>query len=125
MELIAHGEGHQLVPRRMKLDLVDATTPTIMCAQFGKVAIGLSRQLLHAGGTDPFADRACVGPDPFCVEDRKDFAEGGIMGISVVVRHCRGLIEHLVRAVSEWIEYGHRGLLLARVKAATVATEIS
>jgi hypothetical protein len=35
------------------------------------------------------------------------------------------LIEHLVSVVSEWIEYGHLGLLLARVKAGTMATAIS
>ena len=88
----------------MKLDPVDPTAPAIMCAQFRKVAVGLLRQLLHAGGTDPFADRACLWRGPFCVEDRKDLAQGGIMGVSVLVRHGRGLIEHLVRAVTEWIE---------------------
>jgi hypothetical protein len=73
-----------------------------MCAQFGNVAVGLPRQLLHAGGTDPFADRACVWRGPFRVEGRKDFAQDVIMGVSVVVSHRRGLIEHVVRSVSEW-----------------------
>ena len=104
MEFVPHGERHEFVPGGMKLDLVDPTAPAIMSAQFGKVAVGLPRQLLHASGTDPFADRACVWRGPICIEDRKDFAEGGVVGVSVVVRHCRGLIEHLVRAVTEWVE---------------------
>ncbi len=112
MELVPHGKRHELMPRGVKLDLVDPTAPAIMCAQFGKVAVGLSRQLLHASGSDPFADRSCVRRGPFCVEGRKDFAEGGVVAVSVVVRHCRGLIEHLVRAVTEWIERWPSVLLL-------------
>jgi hypothetical protein len=60
MELVAHGECHEFVPCGVKLNLIDPTAPTIMSAQFRKVAVGLPRQVLHAGGTNPFADRACV-----------------------------------------------------------------
>ena len=45
MRAVADRQRHQLVPRRMELDLVDAVAEAVVAPELGQVAIGVARQL--------------------------------------------------------------------------------
>jgi len=45
-------EAHQLVPRRMEIDLVDAVALAVMCPQLGRVPVRLARQFLLMRAAD-------------------------------------------------------------------------
>jgi hypothetical protein len=55
MRAVADRQRHQLVPRRVELDLVDAVAEAVVAPELGKVAIGVARQLGDARARNGFA----------------------------------------------------------------------
>ena len=52
VESVPDGVAHQLVPGRMELDLVDSVAVTVVCAELGWVAVGVSSRPIHLRGCE-------------------------------------------------------------------------
>ena len=109
MGLLAHAQRHQLVPGRVKVDLVDAVAEAVMGPQLGRKAIGLPRQRLHMGAADRGAGLRKPGLRPAGADDAHDGAQRRIGRVGVVVRQRRRLVQDLVRRVA--VTVGHRHFL--------------
>ena len=95
VELVRDGEPHELVPGRVKLDLVDAVPVPVVRAQDGGIRVGepAPRERLAAGDLAE-ASHAFVGPRRLAT-DRLD--EDTVAREEVVALERRRLIRDLVR----------------------------
>ena len=65
---MAHGERHQFVPGRMKLDPIDAIAEAVVGPQFRELTIGLACEFLDVSRADhlPCIPQFLLGP--LCIE---------------------------------------------------------
>lgn len=116
MQPVGHCDGHQLVPGRVELDLVDPVSVSVMAAQDRGVLIRQPPPLASGVRTGQRAEGNESRIVAIPAEGRKRLSQGWIVGKDVVAQG-RGLVGHLVRTHATTvnpeacIETGTRGTL--------------
>ena len=90
-----HESAHELVPRRVKLDLVTAAAEAVEDFQHGWVAVGSIAEQKHLGRAEPLTERgdpAVVRHRPF---PRKRLYQRGIRGEQIVIDELARLVRHV------------------------------
>ena len=98
---VADRQRHQLVPRRMELDLVDAVAEAVVAPELGQVAVGVARQLARRCALATVAPASAQQPvRPSDLLAPGDLDQQAVAGEGVVADERRRLVHHLVRGVA-------------------------